>query len=152
MAALLLTAVAAGGAAAALAGGSVSGAGLVRTTFEGQPVEFQIIVAARGGPTGASGHVTMVSGGERFKASVDCVIVVGNGALVVGTLDEPVGGFTTLQVEIVDNGSGNDDPPDAAVGGLAAPVPFDRCNPTAVDFSDTFPIEHGNFVVKPSGI
>jgi hypothetical protein len=146
--AVVLALAATGVAIAAFAGGSVAGAGFVRATFEGQTVEFRIVVGAHGDSADAHGRLVMLSEGTVYTASVDCVIVVDNAALVVGTLDEPVNGFTTLQVEIVDNGNGHDDPPDAAVGGLAAPGPFDRCNPAAIDFSDAFPIESGNFVVR----
>jgi len=82
---------------------------------------------------------------------VRCVLVAGNSALVVGTLTEPVDGFTELVAEIVDNGHGRNGAPDATIAGLSAPNPFfDACAPALVDFSDAFPVERGNFVVKPT--
>jgi hypothetical protein len=152
IAAVLAAAALAGGSAAAVGEGSVAGSGFVDTTFEGIPVAFQIIVSAQGGPTGATGHVTMVFDHTRYNASVDCIVVVGNSALVVGTLDEPVGTANRLIVEVVDNGQGHKSPPDATVGGTAEPTPFDPCFPSFINFGDAFPVEHGNFVVKSSGL
>jgi hypothetical protein len=140
------------GAASAAVGtsGSVTGSGFVDTTFQGYQVQFRITVAAHGGPTGATGHMTM-SGfrGQPLRADVDCVVVVGNAALVVGTLTEPTEFGSLLVSEFVDNGNGAKDPPDAALGGTAEPNPFfDYCFPTFIDFSDAFPVAHGNYVVR----
>jgi hypothetical protein len=143
----------AGGAVAAtvFTGGSVTGAGSVHTTFQGQDVTFRVIVAARGDATAATGRLTLVSGGTRYESTARCVLVAGNSAVVVGTLTEPVDGFTEILAEFVDNGHGRSGPPDATIAGLSAPNPlFDACAPSLVDFSDAFPVEHGNFVVKPA--
>ena len=141
-----------GGAAAAttFTGGSVAGSGSVDTTFEGSHVAFQVTVGARGDAFGATGHLAMRFGTTVFQSQVRCVLVAGNSALVVGTLREPEGAATELIAEFVDNGNGRDAPPDATVAGLSAPSPFfDACFPTFVGFTDAFPVEHGNYVVRP---
>ena len=145
--AIALALLSAGGSSAAstFTGGSVAGFGSV------QNVGFSVIVAAHGDATAATGRLTMISGDTRYDSSVRCVLVADNSALVVGTLTEPVDAFTELVAEIVDNGSGKNAPPDATIAGLAAPNPFfDYCAPSFVDFSDAFPVEHGNFVVTPA--
>lgn len=145
-AAVVTAAICAAGVAAAAvpASGMVVGAGSVST------YDFAVIVEARGGPDGASGELSMRSAGTLYRASVDCVLVYGNSALVVGTLRHPQGTFTKLIAEFVDNGNGPNSPPDDVVAALAMPGPGpDDCHPTLVDFSDAFPVDHGNFIVRP---
>ena len=67
--------VAAAATATVFTGGSVTGSG-----FGTQ----QVIVAARGDATAATGRLTLVSGRTRYESSVRCVLVAGNSALVVG--------------------------------------------------------------------
>ena len=142
-AALVVAAALAAGASGATAPvpGTVVGAGSVSV------YGFSVVVAAHGGPNGAIGVMSMISGGTHYDASVDCVLVYGNSALVVGTLRRPQGPATKLVAEFVDNGNGRHSPPDAVVAGIASAGP-DACHPTLVDFSDAFPVDHGNFVVR----
>jgi hypothetical protein len=155
------------GASADIGDGSVAGTGLVNfASPEFGQVTFAVTIAARGGPTGATGRVVWRYGDTIFTARVDCILVVpnpiehgvpatGTGALVHAVLDEPsetpFGTVTAIGGEVVDNGEGAHSPPDAVIFGfeLFPPPPgFGACTPTFVDFGDAFPVEHGNFVVR----
>jgi hypothetical protein len=120
-------------------GGLVAGSG--STAFG-----FSVEVGAHGTPASGAGELIERSASSVYVASVDCVLVFGNSALVVGTLKKPEGVFTKLVAEFVDNGNGAHAAPDEVVSGLAEGT-FDNCHPSLVDFSDAFPVVHGNFVV-----
>jgi hypothetical protein len=139
---LILAAVVAAVAHAATAGptgGSVTGSGAVA---EG----FSVSVGARGSLDGGDGALIQRVGGSTYTAKVDCVLVEGTSAMVVGTLLKPQGGETKLVAEFVDNGHGQHGTPDAVISGLAEGA--QNCHPSLVDFSDAFPVTHGNFTVR----
>jgi hypothetical protein len=145
-AAVVMASIGAAGAGAdaqIATGGMAAGSGLVKFG----DFAFSISAGAHGDATEAQGTLAMTAGGDHYLASADCVLVFGNSALIVGTLKEPVGLFTKLITEIVDNGKGASGVPDTALSGLATGGPFDPCHPTFVDFSDALPVVHGNFVV-----
>jgi hypothetical protein len=146
-AAVVMAAIGAAGAGAEAqiaTGGLAAGSGLVRFG----DFAFSISAGAHGDAEGARGTLAMTAGGNHYLATADCVLVFGNSALIVGTLKEPVGLFTKLVTEIVDNGNGASGVPDNAVSGLAMDFGgFDQCHPSFVSFSDAFPVVHGNFVV-----
>jgi hypothetical protein len=131
--------------------GSVHGDG----SFSAGTATYQVSVDADGGRADAKGHLELRSAGSDFHASVDCLLVFGNQALVVGTIDDkhsPVAPGTRLVAEFVDNGQGRNAPPDAVIAGTELdPAGVDPCNPSLVDFSDAFPATRGNFVVRSAG-
>jgi hypothetical protein len=146
-AAVVIAAIGAAGAGAdtqIATGGLAAGSGSVKFG----DFRFSITAGAHGDADGAQGTLAMTAGGDHYLATADCVLVFGNSALIVGTLKEPVGLFTKLVTEIVDNGNGASGVPDAALSGLATDFGgFDPCHPSFVDFSDALPVMHGNFVV-----
>jgi hypothetical protein len=129
--------------------GSVTGSGRASVATPGGVYSFQLEVSARGDADGATGHLSLTDASGRYRADADCVLVAGNAAGVVGTITEGPDAGELLVAEVVDNGHGAHGAPDAAVAGPQAVVPgFDPCHPSLMDFSDAFPLDHGNFTVR----
>jgi hypothetical protein len=138
-------------AAMALASGATAAPGDGTVYGFGSGPGGAFAIWAQGGPAGATGYIAMQDGRSLWVARVKCMIVVGNGAWVVGNLTRPGPNHTTeLIAEIVDNGSGNP-PRDQALIGFANPPPAEfgpECSATP-NFSDAMVITRGDFVVRP---
>ena len=114
----------------------------------------------RGNAVAADGHVwveiqTAAPGGDaKFTADALCVNAMGNQAIVRSVITKSDGPFPPVGWHLlghsVDNGEGEDDPPDQRVGIITPPVPPSPCPPPPL-FLPALPVDQGNLIVHDGG-
>jgi len=148
---LVLFSLAVGAAAVAQVGHSAKGSGTIQFASNREHISFSALQRPDGTASG-SAEVHDISAGVNVRIEVDCLNVIGNVATISGIVTKSSNPASVPEgyegiFQVVDNGEGNDAPPD-----LMSQVNFFEVG-TGTDCHfpgefDLVPIEHGNVQVE----